>query len=220
MVGNRWTSSARRRVGLITVLIVSVGSVLFPSGSASAKVYGTARWSPSGVYDGVRANLRVTRIGLSTNSNNFINADLWVLPDATNWVEQGANRKDDAPFRWFWAEGCGTTYAEHYPAVSTFVNSTYESKISWNVNSWAIYRDGAFLANSSTCHFYEIYQAHTGTESELSNNVITGTSTVLEKRAASNKVWSSNWGGATLRQDPPTSVSWTTLYGGISFSLN
>lgn len=193
---------------------------LTPSDARGA-IYGIAIWQPAGAYDGVLANLRVTRIAVSTESGNFINADLWVLPDATSWVEQGATRGQGEPYRWFWAEYCaGGFYQEQYPGVSTFVNSTYESKISWNVNTWAFYRDGAFIGNSSSCHFYEIDEAQTGTESVLSNNVISGTSTGLKKRAASNQVWSFNWGGATLRQDSPMSISWTALYGDVSFSLN
>lgn len=207
------------------ILIAAVAAVIATgvgSGIASGApcCYGTANWTPSGTYTGGLSSLTASSFSQSAGSDHVVGT-IWVLTSASEFVEQGIGLDQQNGLHWYWAElsNCGSgTYQEHITALSVSYNTAYNSKISYNTGGkWAVYRNGSFVSNSTTCHSTTVHSASTGLEASLSGDTGSGTSASLQKRGSDGVTWSYNWGGATLQQTN-ASASWITQYASLNWS--
>lgn len=213
--------------GIVAAITLITGLVAAPAATAcslSSHCYGIADWDPSGTYTGGLAYITETRISNLGSSDDFVTAELWVVDSAANlkWVEQGIISGRGGTARWFWADSCGLgSFSVHYPSLSISAGATYATKISYNSGGkWAVYRDGNFVNNSSTCHGSTADLMQAGTESTHNSNVVSGTATTLQKRGSDNTTWSYNWGSAVISADSPVTASWITQYASVQFSEN
>jgi hypothetical protein len=214
------------RVALVLGLSLAfcVGVAVFPSPAAacsqSAPCHGEAAWNPSGSYTGVLADITATRMTTVTSSD-WVMANLWLITDEVDsgWIENGIIRGYGGGVRWFAAEQCPRNRgAQVYNQDPVSLGTTYESKISFNVNSWAMYRNGQFLANSSTCHNIYVDFAEAGGESTHTSNTLTGTNARLQKRGGGT--WSSNWGGSWIVTESNMTASWITTWASVRYAQN
>lgn len=185
--------------------------------------HGLAHFQPSGVYDGVISGITTSRLTNNASPSDFITSELWAIDGfPLIFVEEGAITGMGGTRRWFWAERCPNgSGSVHYPSLGFSLGTKYTVKISYNGGGkYAVYRDGAFVNNSSTCHASSLFAAETGSETSANNNVSSGTDEGLQKRSASLGTWSSNWGGSTITQEAPETARWLVTYASLSFSAN
>ena len=212
------TPGLRRWALSVVTLAAAVVVGVMPGSATAGCCYGTAEWSPAGTYTGGLAALRASSFGLGSGSP-FVVAPVWVLTSSSEWVEQGLGRDPSHGLHWYWAESSNCAgYQEHFPGLSTSYSTSYNSKISYNNGGkWAVYRNGSFVANSSTCHNSTVYHAATGIEASVSGDTGSGSSVSLQKRGSDGVTWSYNWGGATLLQSS-ASASWISQYASLNWS--
>ena len=184
-------------------------------------------------YTGGLAKITASRL-TAVDSNHFATAELWVNTNGTwdqSWVEEGlhiGHRFSDSgtALAWFYAEqdltGTLAGYKETETSLSVSLGTSYNAKISYNGgNKWAFYRDGAFIANSTTNHANGTGQLQAGAESTADGNTITGTAETFQKRGSDNVSWSYHWPGSGVQNNnPPVTASWINVDDAVRFSQN
>jgi hypothetical protein len=219
----------RRFLATAVALVATTAatSLAIPTSAGACTISGTchglAHFHPSGVYDGGISAITTNRLTNNATPSDFITSELWAIdssPSPFAFVEAGAITGYGGSRRWFWAERCPDGSGSlHSTGLAFSLGTTYNAKISYNSGGkYANYRDGAFVANSATCHNSTLVNLETGSETSANNNVSSGTDDGLQKRSASLGTWSYNWGGSTITQEAPETASWIVQYGSLRFS--
>jgi hypothetical protein len=191
---------------------------------AGQHCYAQAQFFPSGTYTGGSVDITTSRLTNNATPSDLITSELWIVDEilTPKFVEEGAITGRNGSRRWFWAEQCVTNgYSFHDTSLGFSLGTTYGTKISYNSGGkWAVYRNGAFVNNSATCHGSSAAIMEAGAESTSNVDVVTGDGNTLKKRGSDNVTWSFNWGGATIVHDAPMSAGWVTQYAHLTYSEN
>lgn len=148
-------------------------------------------------------------MGASTSSN-FVTEEQWLLTDNSSsayWVELGMayGAPQGSTRYFFWADSRpnGGGYHEHDLSISTTFNYTYDDYITWvGNNSWQVRRDGSTLG-TSTANPGPAHYAEAGEELTANSGSAAAISEFLYKQTSSGGVWTNNWGGSIIADDPP-----------------
>lgn len=232
-----WFRRLWRAAGL--VLIAGLAGAFFASPAAACTdpnhCYAVAKWDlvrfVGPTYTGALAYIKTEHLVTPTPSSDLATNQLWVGTNGAfgTFVETGVIHgavlnpdESRTDIRWFWGEKYGPApneYLFHSRNLPGFAyNATYAAKISFSGNGYfGVYRDGAFLANSTPNHYPPVSTMDAGTE-HTSNGISSGSASCLQKRHSDNTSWSYTWndnttGAEILETHPPaTDAGWIQQY--------
>lgn len=240
-LGRPWCRRVWQAAGLVFVAALAP-AVVAPPAEANVcmpnppydRCYAITDWTPAfpSPYTGAIAYIKTSQLVTPSPNTDFATSELWVCTQITpcaQWVESGVIHgvspvDPDPPLSWFWAEQNRIgQFIEHYAGLPGFsFGTTYAVKISYNGgDKFAVYRDGAFLANSTPQQPLPASVLQAGTENTRDGNLVSGSASCLQKRHSDNTSWSYLWSGATiLETNPPlTSAGWIEQYKSLWFKM-